>query len=65
TRLRSLTVGVDSRRDLDDAEATLRSAQAIAAGTLTARHLGNLPPNVCTPAYLAEQAEALAAADSA
>jgi leucyl aminopeptidase len=29
---------------------------AIAAGVQLARELGNLPPNICTPAYLAEQA---------
>ena len=35
---------------------------AIAAGVRFTRELGNLPPNLCTPAYLAEQAQALAAA---
>ncbi|MES1994028.1 MAG: leucyl aminopeptidase [Pseudomonadota bacterium] len=65
TRLRNLTVGVESRRDLDEAEATLLTAQATTAGTLLARHLGNLPPNVCTPSYLADQALALAADDPA
>ena len=64
-RLRSLTMGVDRRRDLELAETHIRTAQAVAAGTVMARHLGNLPPNVCTPSYLAEQALALAAADPA
>ena len=64
-RLRSLTIGVDSRRDLEQAEVHIRHAEAIAAGLLMARHLGNLPPNVCTPNYLADQALALAAADPA
>src|SRR5262245_50779760 len=34
--------------------------RAIAAGVSLAKDLGNLPGNVCTPAYLAEQAEKLA-----
>jgi leucyl aminopeptidase len=33
---------------------------AIASGVHFAKDLGNLPPNVCTPTYLAEQAQALA-----
>lgn len=35
-------------------------AQAQAKGMATTRTLGNLPGNVCTPSYLAEQAQALA-----
>ncbi|MEX0584161.1 MAG: M17 family peptidase N-terminal domain-containing protein [Natronospirillum sp.] len=34
--------------------------KAIAHGVNVARELGNLPPNVCTPTYLAEQAQQLA-----
>jgi leucyl aminopeptidase len=34
--------------------------RAIAAGVLLAKDLGNLPGNVCTPTYLAEQATKLA-----
>ncbi len=41
-------------------EAALAEAEATADGTALARTLGNLPPNVCTPAYLAEQARRLA-----
>ena len=39
----------------DDAMA-LAQGQAIAAGVRFARELGNLPPNICNPGYLAEQA---------
>ncbi|MDJ0657676.1 MAG: leucyl aminopeptidase [Xanthomonadales bacterium] len=39
----------------------LAQATAISAGVLRARELGNLPPNICTPTYLAEQARAIAA----
>ena len=44
----------------DDAQA-LAQGVAIAAGVQTTRELGNLPPNICNPAYLAEQAQKLAA----
>ena len=44
-----------------DAEASSRAvldqAKGIAAGVTIARELGNLPPNICNPAYLAQQAE--------
>ncbi len=39
-------------------DTALSQGKAIAAGVKFARELGNLPPNVCTPAYLAEQAQA-------
>ena len=38
----------------------LAQGQAIAAGVKFARELGNLPPNVCNPAYLAQQAQEFA-----
>ena len=41
----------------------VRHAQALDAGLAFAKDLGNQPPNVCTPSYLAEQAGALAADD--
>lgn len=41
-------------------EAALREAAAIGAGMDFARELGNLPPNICNPAYVAEQARAIA-----
>ncbi|WP_028919836.1 leucyl aminopeptidase [Pseudoxanthomonas suwonensis] len=45
----------------EDATA-LAQGEAIAAGVAFTRELGNLPPNICNPAYLAEQAQAFAAA---
>lgn len=45
----------------DDA-AALATGIAIAAGVEYARELGNLPPNICTPAYLAQRATEFAAA---
>ena len=40
--------------------AALAQGVAIAEGVQFTRELGNLPPNVCTPAYMAEQAQAFA-----
>ena len=45
----------------DDA-AALATGIAIAEGVEYARELGNLPPNICTPAYLAQRATEFAAA---
>ena len=40
--------------------AALAQGQAIAEGVAFTRELGNLPPNICTPIYLAEQAQQFA-----
>ncbi len=40
--------------------AALASGVGIAAGVAYTRELGNLPPNICNPAYLAERAHQLA-----
>ncbi len=40
--------------------AALAQGQAIAEGVAFTRELGNLPPNICNPAYLAEQAQQFA-----
>jgi len=49
---------------LDSAKAAekraLAEGQAIAAGVALCRDLGNQPPNICFPAYLTDQARALA-----
>ena len=46
----------------DDIQAkqAIAEAQAIANGVKAARNIANMPPNICTPAYLAEQAKKLA-----
>jgi leucyl aminopeptidase len=38
----------------------LAEANAVADGVALAKTLGNLPPNVCTPAYLADEAKKMA-----
>jgi len=45
-----------------EAQAGLEQARGIAEGVRFARELANLPPNICTPAYIAGQAEAFAEA---
>jgi len=40
----------------DDADLASKTGQAIAEGMNLARELGNLPGNICTPTYLANQA---------
>jgi len=40
-------------------QAALDQARDMAIGVRTARELGNLPPNICTPAYLADYAETI------
>ncbi|MDT4330594.1 leucyl aminopeptidase [Methylomonas sp. MS20] len=51
---------VASEAQRAQAEAGLQQGAAIAAGVELAKSLGDLPGNVCTPTYLAEQALALA-----
>jgi len=59
-RLERLTFDVPSRSDLPAAESALAEAQAVGAGVTLTKNLGNTPPNVCTPAWLAGQARQLA-----
>ncbi len=42
------------------AEAAVKYGLALSAGVSFAKDLGNLPPNICTPTYLGEQAKKLA-----
>lgn len=42
------------------AEAAVKHGLAISSGVSLAKDLGNLPPNICTPTYLGEQAKNLA-----
>ena len=57
--LGKLRFAVAHRADMAAAETALAEGLAIAAGMELARDLGNLPGNVCTPSYLAEQARQL------
>ncbi len=56
TVLKKLTLGMNSSKALLTAA---KQGQSIASGMNVARELGNLPGNICTPTYLANQAKAL------
>ena len=58
--LRRLILAVSKRSDLAAGENAVREGEAVAAGVKLAKDLGNLPGNICTPTYLAEQALDLA-----
>lgn len=58
--LRKVVLGVPTRRDLTAGEEAVEVGQAIADGVKAAKDLANLPPNICNPTYLAEQAQELA-----
>ena len=61
-KLERLTFDVPRRSDLPAGETGMSEALAIGAGVELAKNLGNLPGNICTPTYLAEAAQKLAAA---
>jgi leucyl aminopeptidase len=58
--LKRLTLAVPKRSDLIPGEQAVKEALAISAGMSVTKNLGNLPPNICTPTYIAEQATTLA-----
>ncbi|MBX9914024.1 MAG: leucyl aminopeptidase [Pseudomonadaceae bacterium] len=53
------------KAQLAEVERASQHAQAIASGMALTRDLGNLPPNLCHPSYLAEQAKAMGKAHKA
>jgi leucyl aminopeptidase len=57
--LAKVTLGF-SKVQLADATKGIKVGQAIAKGVDFARELGNLPGNICTPTYLANEAKRLA-----
>lgn len=57
SRLSRLQFLVHGDSAIANAERAIEQAQAIAMGTRLAKDLANLPGNVCTPSYLADQAE--------
>jgi len=58
--LRKFIFSVNGRGQLMQGEKAVRQGMAISAGIHLAKDLGNLPGNICTPDYLAKQAEILA-----
>jgi leucyl aminopeptidase len=59
-RLARVSLWVADRKSQTAAELGFRHGKAIAEGQSIARRLGNLPGNICTPAYLADTARKLA-----
>lgn len=57
--LKRMVLSVASRRDLTAGEHAVREGMAVSAGMKLAKDLANLPGNICTPTYLAEQAQVL------
>ncbi len=57
--LRKVVISVARRRDLSSAEQAMREGMGMATGVKVAKDLANLPPNICTPTYLAQQATQL------
>ena len=55
--LRRVSFGLENRRELRDGEHALEVALAIARGVERTKNVANEPPNVCTPAFLAERAQ--------
>ena len=55
--LKKIGLAISSRADAGKATRGAEHAHAIVTGMTLARDLGNLPANICTPAYLARSAQ--------
>ena len=55
--LQKVILNVDDAKYLTKARLSVAIGNAVAQGVATARDLGNLPGNICTPAYLASTAQ--------
>ncbi|WP_100644533.1 leucyl aminopeptidase [Alteromonas facilis] len=58
--LRKIVFNVPTRKELPIGERALEHGLAIATGSSSARDVANMPPNICNPGYLWQQAEAMA-----
>ena len=58
--LKKFTLALTEADELPQAQRGLNDAIAVAGGVRIAKELGNLPGNICTPTYLAQQARSLA-----
>ena len=57
--LRKLVLNVPTRRELSIGEKALAHGLAVSQGANTTKDVANMPPNICNPRYLLEQAETL------
>ncbi|WP_440054075.1 leucyl aminopeptidase [Pseudoalteromonas sp. T1lg65] len=58
--LRKIVFNVPTRRELTIGENAIEHGLAIAAGSKLCKDVANMPPNICNPRYLGEQAQKLA-----
>ncbi|MBK1643287.1 leucyl aminopeptidase [Thiocapsa imhoffii] len=65
TPLHTLSVWLAEPADQAHAQTAIEQGRAMAAGVKLAKELSNLPGNLCTPTYLADQALALGEASAA
>ncbi len=54
--LRKVVLAVPKRSDISAGEQAIKEGKATSNGVALTKDLGNLPGNICTPTYLAEQA---------
>jgi leucyl aminopeptidase len=59
--LRKMVFNVPTRRELTIGERAVEHGLAVSLGSKTTRDVANMPPNICNPKYLFEQAKALEA----
>ena len=59
--LRKIVFNVPTRRELTVGEKAVEHGLAIAKGMKVTKDVANMPPNICNPAYLWDQAQQLAA----
>lgn len=59
-KLQKIALQAQSKAGLKKAGAAIQQGKAIGTGMDQARDLGNMPANVCTPAYIAKQAMLMA-----
>ncbi|MEE9574465.1 MAG: leucyl aminopeptidase [Gammaproteobacteria bacterium] len=58
-KLRKLALTIPDLGDVASSQRAIKDGSAIGKGVSLTRDLANLPPNICTPTYLAEQAKQL------
>lgn len=58
--LRKIVFNVPTRRELPAGERAVEHGLAVSCGVKTAKDVANMPPNICNPAYLLEQAKLIA-----
>lgn len=59
TALKEVIIHVSDNKQLKTCEEALDQGLAVADGVTLAKNLGNMPSNICTPTYLADQAKVM------